>query len=132
MDCTGMVYSRTASSDLLSIFSYMTSNLMYLSFSTLRSSFLWRIDNVIFTKLDKPPRFSQITPGELYRGFTVMQIVLMLILWVFCRFFGLFHPRKRIFICTSSGCYLENNKTFFLATKLRNVVALTWKQEIPS
>ena len=52
-----MVYSRIASSDLLSIFSYMTSNLMYLSFSTLRSSYLWRIDNVIFTKLDKPPAF---------------------------------------------------------------------------
>ena len=52
-----MVYSRTASSGLLSIFSYMTSNLIYLSFSTLRSSFLWRIDNVIFINLDKPLAF---------------------------------------------------------------------------
>ena len=37
-------------------------NFLYLSFSTLRSSSLWRTDTIFFTKLNKPP----LTPGLYY------------------------------------------------------------------
>ena len=33
----------------------MTSNFLYLSFSTLNSSSLWRTDTIVFAKLVKPP-----------------------------------------------------------------------------
>ena len=33
----------------------MTSNVLYLSFSTLYSSSLWRTDSIVFSRLNKPP-----------------------------------------------------------------------------
>ena len=42
------------SSDLLLILSCMTSDFLYLSFSTLHSSSLWRTDTTIYAKLNKP------------------------------------------------------------------------------
>ena len=46
---------------------------LYLSFSTLYSSCLWRTDTVIFSKLIKPRSFSN-KPGGLDRGFTVIKL----------------------------------------------------------
>ena len=51
-----MVYSHAGSSDLfLSILGCMTSNFLYLSFSTWHSGSLWRTDTIVFAKLNKPP-----------------------------------------------------------------------------
>ena len=50
-----MVYLPTGSSDLLLILGCMTSNVLYLSFSALYSSSLWRTDTIVSFKLDKPP-----------------------------------------------------------------------------
>ena len=50
-----MVYPRIGSSDLFLIVGCMTSNFLYLSFFNLHSSFLWRADTTIFSKLNKSP-----------------------------------------------------------------------------
>ena len=53
-----MVYSPAGSSDLFFFLGCMTSNFLYLSFSTLLSSSLWRTDNIVFAQmyeLNKPP-----------------------------------------------------------------------------
>ena len=50
-----MVYSPTGSLDLFLILGCMTSNFLYLSFSTLYSSSLWRTDTIVFSKLSQPP-----------------------------------------------------------------------------
>ena len=60
-----MVYSPTGSSDLFLIPGCMTSNFLYLNFSTLYSSSLWRTDTIVFAKLNTLP---------LNRGFTVSPI----------------------------------------------------------
>ena len=63
-----MVYSPAGSSDLFFILGCMTSNFLYLSFSTLLSSSLWRTDNIVFAQmyeLNKPP-------GEINRGFAAL------------------------------------------------------------
>ena len=52
----------------------MTFSFLYLSFSTLYSSFLWRTDTIVFAKLNKPPLnvFEINKPGgRLNRGFMV-------------------------------------------------------------
>ena len=49
VDWSGMVYSPTGS------FGCTTSNFLYLSFSTLCSSYLWRTDTIVFAKLSKSP-----------------------------------------------------------------------------
>ena len=49
------VYSPTGSTVLFMILIYMTSNFLYLSFSTLYSSSLWRTDTILWAKLNKPP-----------------------------------------------------------------------------
>ena len=54
VDWSGMVYSPTGSSDLFLILGCMTSNFLYLSFSTFYSSALWRTDTTVFAKLNKP------------------------------------------------------------------------------
>ena len=56
----GVAWSRTVylpaeSSDLFLIIGCMTSNLLYLSFSTLYSSSSWRTDTIVFAKLNKRP-----------------------------------------------------------------------------
>ena len=56
-----MVYSPTGSSDLFLILSCMTSEILYLSFSTLYSSSLWRTDTIVRAKFNKPPP-SLLTP----------------------------------------------------------------------
>ena len=48
------VYSPTGSSDLFMILGCMTSNFLYLSFSTLYSSSLWRTDTILWAKLITP------------------------------------------------------------------------------
>ena len=50
-----MVYLPTGSSDLILIVGCVTSNFLYLSFSTLYSSSLWGTDTVFFAKLNKLP-----------------------------------------------------------------------------
>ena len=50
-----MLYSLAEGSDLFSNLSCATSNVLYLSFSTLHSSSLWRTDTIFFAKLNKPP-----------------------------------------------------------------------------
>ena len=50
-----MVYSQAGTSDLFLILGFMISNVLYLSFSTLHSSSLWRTDTFFFAKLSKPP-----------------------------------------------------------------------------
>ena len=50
-----MVYSCVGNSDLFFILGCMNSSFLYLSFSTLHPSSLWRTDTTIFTKFDKPP-----------------------------------------------------------------------------
>ena len=52
---SGMVYSPTGSSDLFLILGCMTSNFLYVSFSTLYSSTLWRTDTIVVSKLSQPP-----------------------------------------------------------------------------
>ena len=84
-----MVYLPTGSSDQILILSCMTQNFLYLSFSTLYSSSLWRTDTLIISKLNKPslsnkppsllslpsnmPEINKPT-GGLNRGFTVLTI----------------------------------------------------------
>ena len=56
----GVAWSRTVylpaeSSDLFLIIGCMTSNFLYLSFSTLYSSSAWRTDTIVFAKLNKRP-----------------------------------------------------------------------------
>ena len=55
VDWSGMGYLPTGSSDLILFFGCMTSNFLYLSFSTLYSSSLLRTDTIVFSKLNKPP-----------------------------------------------------------------------------
>ena len=50
-----MAYSPTGSSDLFSILSCMTSNFLFLSFSTLHSSSLWITFTIASDKLNKQP-----------------------------------------------------------------------------
>ena len=50
-----MVSSPVGSSDLSLILGCMTSNFLYLSFSTLRSSSLWRADTIVYAKLNNSP-----------------------------------------------------------------------------
>ena len=50
-----MAYSPTGSSDLFSILSCMTFNFLFLSFSTLHSSSLWRTVTIASDKLNKQP-----------------------------------------------------------------------------
>ena len=50
-----MVYSPTGISDLFLIMGCMTSDFLYLSFSTLYSKSLWGINTVVFAKLNKHP-----------------------------------------------------------------------------
>ena len=52
---SGMVYSPTESSDLFLILGCMTSDFLYLGFSTLYFSSLWTTDTIIFAKLNTPP-----------------------------------------------------------------------------
>ena len=47
-------YSPAGSLDLLLILGYMTSDFLYLSFSTLLSSSSWRTGTTFFAKLNKP------------------------------------------------------------------------------
>ena len=47
-----MVYSPVGSSGLFLILGGMTSNFLFLSFSTFHASFLWRADRTIFAKLN--------------------------------------------------------------------------------
>ena len=55
VDVSGYVLPCAGSFDLFLIFSYMTYNFMCLSFSTLRSSSLWKIDTIAFAKLNNLP-----------------------------------------------------------------------------
>ena len=48
-----MVYLPSGRLDLFLILGCMTSNFLYLNFSTLHSSSLWRTDTTIFSKLNK-------------------------------------------------------------------------------
>ena len=50
-----MVFSPTGSLDVFLILGCMTSNLLYLSFSSFYSSSLWRTDTIVFAKLNKLP-----------------------------------------------------------------------------
>ena len=65
-----MVYSYVGSSDLFLILGCMN---LYLSFSTLRSSFSWRTDTIIFAQFDKPLPSQIIGVGGGVGGFTVFQ-----------------------------------------------------------
>ena len=60
-----MVCSPTGGSDLFLILGCMTSNFLYLSFSTLYSSSLWRNDTIVWAKFNMHP--SQISPPSLQR-----------------------------------------------------------------
>ena len=60
-----MVYLPTGSSDLSLILSCMTENILYLSFSTLYSSSLWRTDTIAISKLNKPPPLKKSPPSLL-------------------------------------------------------------------
>ena len=55
VDRSMMVYSSTGISDLFLIMGCMTSDFLYLSFSTLYSKSLWGINTVVFAKLNKHP-----------------------------------------------------------------------------
>ena len=55
VDWSGIFSLLTGSSDLILIRSCMTSTFLYLSFSTLYSSSLWRTDTIVVSKLNKPP-----------------------------------------------------------------------------
>ena len=64
---TWYVLSCAGSFDLFLIFSYMTYNFICLSFSTLCSSSLWKIDTITFAKLNTapPPPRQKSTPSLL-------------------------------------------------------------------
>ena len=64
-----MAYSPTGSSDLFLILGCTTSNFLYLSFSTLNSSSLWRTDTIVFAKLVKPPVSIKPPLKFIYQGF---------------------------------------------------------------
>ena len=49
-----MVYSPAGCLDLFLILGCVISNFLYLSFSTLYSSSLWRTDTIVFAKLNEP------------------------------------------------------------------------------
>ena len=77
-----MVYLPPGSSDLILILGCVTSNFLYLSFSTLYSSSLWGTDIIVCSKLNKPPVSVKAPPpqmglklispgGGVNRGFTV-------------------------------------------------------------
>ena len=72
LDWSGMVYSCDGSSDLSLLLSCMTSNFLWLSFSTLHSSSLRRTDTIVFAKLIKPPP-SQINPSSLLMYTSIRQ-----------------------------------------------------------
>ena len=55
VDWSGMVYLLTGSLDLILIHGCMTSTFLYLSFSTLYSSSLWKTDTIVVSKFNKPP-----------------------------------------------------------------------------
>ena len=55
VDLSGHVLPCAGSFDLFFIFSYMTYNFMCLSFSTLHSSSLWKINTTAFAKLNTAP-----------------------------------------------------------------------------
>ena len=55
VDWSGTVYSLTGGSDLFLILSCMTSDIWYLSFSTLYSSSLWGTDTIVRAKFNKHP-----------------------------------------------------------------------------
>ena len=62
-----MVSSPVGSSDLSLIVGCMTSNFLYLSFSTLCSSFLWRTDTIVHAKLNNsPPPLSNKLPLNVF------------------------------------------------------------------
>ena len=63
-----MVHSPAGSSDLFLILGCMTSNFLYLSFSTLLSSSLWRTDNIVFAQMYELNKL----PEELNRGFAAL------------------------------------------------------------
>ena len=67
VDWSRMVDSSTGSSDLYLIRGCMTStsNLLYLNFSTLYHSSLWRTDTIVFAKLNKPSLSNK--PPRLYQ-----------------------------------------------------------------
>ena len=56
VDWSRMVYLPPASLKLFLIFGRMTLDFLFLSFSTLHSSSLWKTDTIFFAKLNKPPR----------------------------------------------------------------------------
>ena len=55
VDWSMMVYSPTGSSDLFLFLACMTSDFLFLSFSTLYFSSLWTTNTTIFAKLNKSP-----------------------------------------------------------------------------
>ena len=55
VDWSRMVYLPPGSLNLFLIFGRMTLDFLCLSFSTLRSSSLWRTDTIFFAKWNKPP-----------------------------------------------------------------------------
>jgi len=86
-----MVYEPAGSSDLFLIRGCMTSasNLLYVNFSTLYHSSLWRTDTIVFAKLNKPslsnkppvsinppPQMSLKYISPLNRGFAVFPLSL--------------------------------------------------------
>ena len=64
-----MVYSPTGRLDLFLILGCMTSNFLYLSFSTLYSSSLWRTDTTVFSNKhslsNKPPVSNKPHPPQM-------------------------------------------------------------------
>ena len=62
VDLSGMFFHYAGSFDLFLLFSYMTCNFSCLSFSTLHSSSLWKIDTITFAKLNTPPPPSKKKP----------------------------------------------------------------------
>ena len=82
-----MVYSPTGSSDLFLILGCMTSDFLFLSFSTLYFSSLWTTNTIIFAKLNKsplsnkPPVFTvkKYPPPlwELYKEYSPVVLVLL-------------------------------------------------------
>ena len=72
VDLFGCVLSCAGGFDLVLLFSYMTYNFMYLSFSILRSSSVLKIDTITFAKLNtplskKPPIYIKAPPTPLKR-----------------------------------------------------------------
>ena len=84
LDWSRMIYSPAGGSDLFSNLSCATSNVLYLNFSTLHSSSLWRTDTIFFAKLNKPPPHPQSLfspPGGLNRGFMVPRYYIFKHFW---------------------------------------------------